>query len=694
MAAAARANKERHAYERQKARSRARSAREAAEGQDIGRIPPVQDPMRRAAAMGDFRTFAETYLSAMFYLPWSKNQLHVMPRIEATVLNGGRFAEAMPRGEGKTSLAEAAVLFTALVGRRQFITFIANTGADATDLMESLATEFEENPLLLADFPEVVYPIRCLEGTPNRAKGQKYEGLPTRIQWAKGKIVLPTIPGSRASGTILTATGIEGGKLRGQRHKLATGEAIRPDFLIIDDPQDDASAWSSTETRKRVAAIRAAVAGAGGPRRRLAAVLCCTVIRPGDLSDQFLDRDTHPDWHGERLPRLYRFPKNTKAWDEYGRLLREELGAGGDGSRTTRHYVKHQATLDAGGDVSWPARFDEGEASGLQHAMNLYITDPETFWAEFQNQPQPEDTGGVEALSPDAVAARLNGLKPGQVPTWAEHITAFIDVHDRVMYYAVTAWGLDFTGAVIDYGAYPDQHRRHFTYRDAKLTLRRKHQGIGKEEAVRLGLEAIATDLAGRIYQRQDGANLRVERLLVDRGYLPKVVELACRRVGEPMMPYLGRGITAKKAPIHAYRRQPGRRLGFYWWIPAPRESNADRHVIADVNYWKSFLRDRLTVGLATPGALTFYGKDARRHAMLAEHLTSEHGVTLRGPYGTVEEWGEPTADNHLLDAVVGTAVAASTLGCALPGTEPAATSAARRKGRVRLSDLQTRRKR
>jgi hypothetical protein len=33
----------------------------------------------------------------------------------------------------------------------------------------------------------------------------------------------------------------------------------------------------------------------------------------------------------------------------------------------------------------------------------------------------------------------------------------FIDVHDRLLYWMVAAWEDDFTGHVVDYGAYPDR---------------------------------------------------------------------------------------------------------------------------------------------------------------------------------------------------------------------------------------------
>jgi hypothetical protein len=53
----------------------------------------------------------------------------------------------------------------------------------------------------------------------------------------------------------------------------------------------------------------------------------------------------------------------------------------------------------------------------------------------------------------------------GEVPVGCNHLTAFIDVQANLLFYVVAAWEDDFTGYVIDYGAFPDQKRPYFTLR-------------------------------------------------------------------------------------------------------------------------------------------------------------------------------------------------------------------------------------
>ena len=101
-------------YESLKERARARNAALSLAGRDIGELPAVVDPERRAKAEKDFRFFCETYFPAAFTLPWSPDHLKVIAKIERAVLTGGLFAHAMPRGSGKTTLTTVACVWAIL----------------------------------------------------------------------------------------------------------------------------------------------------------------------------------------------------------------------------------------------------------------------------------------------------------------------------------------------------------------------------------------------------------------------------------------------------------------------------------------------------------------------------------------------------------------------------------------------------
>src|SRR5690606_17600707 len=111
------------------------------------------------------------------------------------------------------------------------------------------------------------------------------------------------------------------------------------------------------------------------------------------------------------------------------------------------------------------------------------------------------------------------------------------------------------------------------------------------------------------------------------------------------------------------------------------------RHVLFDTNFWKSFVQARLAVAMGDRGCLSLFGDRPEMHRLLAEHLTAEYRVKTEGRGRTVDEWKPrpDQTDNHWLDCLVGSAVAASIQGAVLFGMEAKAAL----KRRVRLSDLQ-----
>lgn len=168
-------------YEKLKERAAARNRAQSEAGRDIGELPAVTNPERKARARNDFRFFCEAYFPRTFHLPWSPDHLKVIARIEQAVLYGGLFALAMPRGSGKTSIAECACLWAVLYGHREFVCLIGASEVHAVEMLDSIKMELEGNDLLAGDFPEAVYPIACLGGIANRCAGQLHKGERTHI---------------------------------------------------------------------------------------------------------------------------------------------------------------------------------------------------------------------------------------------------------------------------------------------------------------------------------------------------------------------------------------------------------------------------------------------------------------------------------------------------------------------------------
>lgn len=683
--------KKERTYEEMKEAARLRNAELARAGQDIGTIPAVVNPDRKAAATASFKTFCEVYFPDVFYLPWSQDHLKVIDKIEQAVLQGGLFALAMPRGSGKTVLMQMACLWSALIGATEFVCLIAASAERAKDLLENIKVWLETNDFLHEDFPEVTFPIRALERITNRQKGQRHNGIPTRIEWAADKIVLPTIEGSKASGAVISCSGMKGSDIRGQNYARSDGRVVRPQLVMVDDPQTTESAWSPSQSQRREAILAGDVLGMAGPGKKISGLMACTVIRPGDMADNILDRQKHPEWQGERTKMVYAFPTHEKLWAQYAEIRGDSLRNDGDGSEATEFYRQHREEMDAGAIVAWPQRHNDDELSAIQHAMNLKIRDEAAFFAEYQNEPIVE-AEGEDMLNADEIAAKLNGYNRSIIPIGCNLLTLFIDVQQKALFWMLCGWERDFTGYVVDYGTWPEQKRLYFTLRDIRRTLAQQKPGAGLEGAIYNALEKLTDEKLSRFYRREDNLDMKIDRCLIDAnwGQSTDVVYQFCRqsRFAGIVLPSHGKYVGASSIPFSEYKRKKGDRIGLHWRIPNTAGKRAVRHVLIDTNYWKSFVHARLAVAMGDPGSLSLFGRDQTTHRLLAEHLTAEYRIQTRTRDRVVDEWKLKAIrpDNHWLDCLVGCAVAASMEGAQLFGTE---NDQENRPMRIRLSQVQ-----
>lgn len=646
----------------------ARISRErSATGREIGPLPAVANPRRVGRCSKSLRKFCETYLPGRFPLAWSPSHLAALARLQTCATQGGQFALAMPRAQGKTTLCEAAALWALLYGHRRFVLLIGATEQAAEEVLASIKVELESNDLLADDFPAVTHPIRSLEGIANRANGQTVDGQRTRIQWTQKEIVLPTVKGSKSSGAVLRVAGLTG-RVRGQRATCADGTTIRPDLAIVDDPQTDESARSPTQNATRERLLCGAVLGLAGPKQRIAVVCPCTVIAPGDLADRILDRDRYPEWQGERTRLLISPPAAEGLWDEYARIRAEGQRSGAGTAAATDYYRQHRAEMDAGAEVSWPERYLPDQLSAVQYAMDLRIDNPAAFQAEYQNDPWPEGPQScVEELTADQVAAKLNRLKPGFVPRDATRLTCGVDVQARCLFWLVAAWGEDYGGGIVACGAWPRQNRAYYSAADARPDLAERFPDLAESARLYAALGALLDELL-QAWPREEGAPALIERVLIDAnwGASTDTVYQFCRQTAHKalVLPSHGRGIGASAVPMRDWPRKPGERRGLDWVIPPPAQGRG-RHVTFDANSWKTFVAERLRTPAGAPGCLYLPGDRPHDHQLLADHLTAEYRVRTSGRGREVDEWRlrPERSDNHWLDCLVLAAVAASVQG-------------------------------
>ena len=312
---------------------------------DIGPIPPVKDPKRRESCRRNLEKFLKTYFPEKFGLPFGEAHHTVVSKIEDATLNGGLFALALPRGSGKTTICERAALWAIAFGHRRVVALVGASEDAARASLDEIKMEWETNDRLLEDFPEIAFPIRKLDGINNRANGQMVQGKRTRMTWSDTEAVFPTVDGSAASGSVIQVRGLTG-RIRGMKAATASGESLRPDLVLIDDPQTDESAASPEQNRKRIAILTGAILGLAGPGKKISGVMPCTVIRKGDMADQILDNSRHPEWQGERRKMMVTFPANKKLWARYAEILQDGYRDGVGITRATAELRKKMIALE------------------------------------------------------------------------------------------------------------------------------------------------------------------------------------------------------------------------------------------------------------------------------------------------------------------------------------------------------------
>lgn len=675
------------------------SRRRQSEEADVGPIPPPVHPVRRELCRCDLLLFLQTYFPYSTGInPFSADHVRAIERMEHAILFGGYFLFVVFRGFGKSTICENATLWGTLYGHLKFPVPIAADATAAAVILDSVRAEIETNDLLCDDFPEVCLPVRALEGKTQRCHSQTQGGRQTHITWKATEIVYPTIIDERtgkpypSSGAVIKPRGITA-NIRGMRHKTPSGAQLRPDFVILDDPQTDISARSPEQVSQRLSLLNKAILRLGGHSKKLAAVCTATIIEHDDMIHRLANPSQYPAWQSERVPMLKSFAAEHETFwlGEYAGIRNAyNPDVPGDQARAhreaTEFYGQHRERADRGARATWIYCYDDSELSAIQHAYNILIdTGFAAFMAECQNEPHAESTD-LDQVSAHEINQKQNGYARGIVPGKCSLLTAFIDVQGKLLYWVVCAWQSDFTGYVLDYGSWPDQQRSRWTLADATKTLRRRYRGTDDEGAIFAGLTELVEFICGREWPREDGTTMRLGRVMVDANW-GKTSQLvtSCLRQSKyaPMLvPSYGRGIKATHKPISQWAEAKASGSGPEW-VTAQIKGRAFIGLMYDTNYWKQRLHGALGLPLGSKGCLSLFKSPRTGHRMLADHLDSERAKRVEHDGRTVFEFALlPGRENHFLDCVVGNMVCASTAGISNLKEQP--RRPVRRKARFR----------
>ena len=132
-------------YERMKREAAARNAAASLTGRDIGELPKVKNPRRKKKCRDDLLAFCRNYFKAAFYLSFSPDQKKCISKVEATVKHGGRFAFAMPRGSGKSTILKIGCIWALFYGHRSFVALIQASETMAAAALDDIKMAIQTN---------------------------------------------------------------------------------------------------------------------------------------------------------------------------------------------------------------------------------------------------------------------------------------------------------------------------------------------------------------------------------------------------------------------------------------------------------------------------------------------------------------------------------------------------------------------
>lgn len=693
-----------YAKHKEKARQTSELQTRAAQELQRNTVTEADEPLLERSTRS-LKEFCEIVYPERFSLAWSDDHLTVLEKAERAITQSGLFGVAMPRGNGKSAIVDAAAMWAALTGHRRYVVVIGATERAASKRLDSFKTALLNNEMIARLFPDAVDAIRAKDG--GNRKQVRINGDLVHQEMSSDAIVLPVIDGASSSGAIFEVRGITGA-IRGMDYSLPSGETVRPDLVLIDDPQTHESAKSALQCWEREQVIAGDILGLAGPDKMISGLMPMTIIRPGDLADRLFNPKEHPEWDSERFPLVYEWPECDRPgkdgvrpegslWQQY-----EEISKYGEGDRyerhkaATAHYEAHREPMDRGAVVAWSERFDRAvQVSALQYAYDWKIRDEAAFNAEAQQNPDSTDRY-AQSLSTGDILAKCNRLPVGVLPFGTEKVTGFIDIQGDSLWWLALATRAGFAGAVVAYGVFPEQPGEMFHKGKLRPPLVPHLKAHSIEEALHKGLATMIERLMARewpIDGTEGKSILRMSRLLIDANWevSTNIVYEFCRQSAHAgiILPSHGRFVGASSQPFSEYKRRPGDRIGHNWRMPNVAGKRAVRHVVYDTNFWKTFIHARLAVPMGDRGCLSLFGDSAELHRLIAEHLSAEYRVKTEGRGRTVDEWKQrpERGDNHWLDGVVGCAVAASIQGAVLASA--GGSMAPLKRERVRLSTLQ-----
>lgn len=629
--------------------ARSRSFRERS--RELGEIPPVKDPERRAAAEKSLLAFGLSYCMGdgkMLKRPPSERMAGFVDALEQTIRHGGCRHVRWPRGKGKSTWLKIAAIWALVFGYRRFVLIVAATRPMADVAVAEIWRYCTEDAEFSADFPEFAVPLADVAMTPQRSRVQTFHGLRTHVcenvRYSYKRFA--TLEGWPLTGGIIAARGAD------QAIRGLNIDSRRPDFVFLDDPQTDDDARSNGaggQVDKIEQRIQGALQGLGDAGTTMAAVMASTPIEPNDVSERYADPERHGEWLTTTEQLVVKF--GPKDWQEryLAELRRDDAAHDVLRTRANAFYRENRKEIERGVHMLDPKDYDPSiEQSAYQHALNrLHVMKAKAFWSECQMKPTREH--GVFRLEPMKVAAKVNGFAFGEVPPQCDRgIVAFVDVNDVVgLRWEVMAFGAGRVAAVLAYGRYPKEGR-----------LYPEGTPLSAVPAfLAPAMRTVAAEIRAAEFRRADGSAAKVAAICFDGGWQTDTVAAVCAELdgvdGARCVWSKGYDSRHYSRNLHERAKQTeGCRAAeeCHTWITANGS-----YLSFNADYWREVSQSSFLAEPLAPASSSLWGGDTQMHYEFAAEVAAEvlEAKLSDVRYGEIWKWRK-VGDNHFGDTHAG----------------------------------------
>ncbi|CAN5883951.1 phage terminase large subunit [soil metagenome] len=314
--------------------------------------PDPQESLRRIARVkNDYEFFARTYFP--HYIKHANALLHdyLYQRLPAIVdaPEGQHEAIAAPRGNAKSTLVtQIFTLWCILTERKRYPLIVMDALDQAATMLEAIKAELQFNPRLAMDYP--------------KATGQG------RV-WQVGTIVTNNDCKVQAFGS--------GKRMRGLRHG-----PHRPDLVIGDDLENDENVRSPEQRDKLESWLKKTVLSLGPADDSMDVIVIGTILHYDSVLSRLLK---NPLWTRKKFKAIVQWPDDMGLWDSWEELL---LNTDDEGVAARLFYLGHQAAMERGAQVCWPAG---------QPLLKLMIKRARDGHAAFDSEQQNDPVSGDDA---------------------------------------------------------------------------------------------------------------------------------------------------------------------------------------------------------------------------------------------------------------------------------------------------------